>query len=394
MLRKSPVFTAVAVLSLALGIGATTAIFSFVDAIFLRPLPVPKPERLVVMKWRMEGRFPSTITSGLANGTGIPTNAASGNPSFPYPALDLFRADTEILDSVFGYYSADGLNVTIGQQTEAVPVQFVTGTFFPGLKVSSAAGRLLEEQDNHPGRTPVAALSYAFAHRHYADIGEAVGDEILVNNEPFTVSGVTAPEFFGADPARIPDIYLPVRSSALLSSQLASATTLKGDAQFQSDGFYWMALMGRLREGISLQMARAALGPQFAVYAEATYSGETVGNPPELLLLDGSRGMDGLQLKYATQFYVLLAMVIILLMLACVNVATLLLGRAISREQEIATRVSLGAGGWRVARQLLTESLLLAIVGGIAGVGIAYFGIQFLTALLADGARTSPCTPN
>ena len=203
-------FTALAALSLALGIGANTAISSFTESILLRSLPVSEPEALVIMKWRARSSYTSAASSGMSFSTGgsysDPTEGYIGS-QFSYPALEIFQRNTDVLSSAFCYFVADRLHLTIDDATEVVRGQYVSGSYFSGMGVPPAAGRLILAGDDEEGAASVAILSHRFSQLRFGDARQAVGRTVRINDKPFSVVGVTPPGFFGAEPGSVPDVY-------------------------------------------------------------------------------------------------------------------------------------------------------------------------------------------
>ncbi|MBI1897095.1 MAG: ABC transporter permease [Acidobacteria bacterium] len=377
-------FSALAVLSLALGIGANTAIFSLMESILLRSLPVDDPESLVVLNWH--SRPPQNankewehVVHGIQGRFWPGDKGALVTGIFPYPAFEMLREENPVFSTVFGYFNARKKTLAIRGQAMSASTEYVTGEYFRGLAVSPAAGRLIGTEDDRPGAAPVAVISFAASQNRFGGPANAIGQSILVDNVPFTVIGVAPPEFFGVDPAAAPDLYLPLHTSVLVDG--AQAARVFGDANF-----YWLELMGRLRPGVSMDQAQAVLAPRFRQWVATT--AKTDGERaklPALILNPGAAGLGSLRRQYSKPLYVLLAMVALILAITCANIANLLLARAAARRREMAVRLSLGAGRFRVVRQLLTESVLLASLGGALGVAFAIWGVRSLTLLFSRG---------
>jgi predicted permease len=375
-----PLFTATAVLSLGLGIGANTAIYSFLDSILMRALPVQNPESLAVLLWHSKAHPP--VAHRFSGTTYTLPKTGYTSPNFPYPAFELIRDHNEVFTSLFAFSSAGRLTVQVRGQAEMAQGQYVSGAFFRGLGVPPAAGRLLVDADDRAGAPLVAVLSYGYAQRRFGDAAAAVGQNVLLNGSPFTVAGVTAPEFFGVNPAGAQDLYLPMHSSTVLELIFSSDV----EQRYSDRDFYWVQMMGRLRPGVPMAQAQAQIAPLFHNFVAGTATNDKErADLPQFLLQEGAGGLDGLRRQYSKPLYVLMTMVALILAIACANMANLLLARAAGRRREIGLRLSLGAGRWRIVRQLLTESVLLACLGGLVGVALAKWGIGALTLLIANG---------
>ncbi len=383
-MASNKAFSALAILSLALGIGANTAIYSLMESILFRSLPVADPESLVVLNWRshppqnankewvhvvhrIQGRFwlgdKGTLVTGI----------------FPYAAFETLREEKNVFSTLFGYFDGKKRALTVHGQATVASVEFVTGEYFRSLGVLPVAGRLINSEDDRPGAEPVAVLSFSASQNRFGGPSNAIGQSILVDSIPFTVVGVAPPEFFGVDPAVSPDLYLPLHTNLLVDG--AEAAEMYGD-----ENFYWLEVMGRLSPGVTIEQAQAALAPRFHQWVATTAKTEGErANLPALILNPGAGGLGSLRRQYSKPLYVLLAMVALILAVTCVNIANLLLARAASRRREIAVRLSLGAGRFRIVRQLLTESVTLALLGGALGVIFAIWGVQSLTFLFSGG---------
>ena len=375
-----PLFTATAVLSLGLGIGANTAIYSFMDSILMRALPVQNPESLMVLLWHSKAH-PAVARSFSGSTYTLPKTGYT-SPNFPYPSFELIRDKNEVFSSLFAFSGAGRMTVQVHGQADLAQCQYVSGAFFSGLGLPPAAGRLLADGDDRAGAPLVAVLSYGYAQRRFGDAGKAAGQTVLINGNPFTVAGVAPPEFFGVNPAGAQDLYLPMHTSMVLEQIYTSEITQK----YTDGNYYWTQMIGRLRPGVTMPQAQAQLAPLFHNFVASTASTDKErADLPEFLLQEGAGGLDGLRRQYSKPLYVLMTLVGLILAIACANMANLLLARAAGRRKEIALRLSLGAGRWRVVRQLLTESVLLACMGGLVGVALAKWGIAALTLLIANG---------
>ena len=393
MLLKQKGLTAVALLSLALGIGANTALFSIVDAMLLKMLPVKEPERLVLFK----SVAPKDFSVGSYNGSGD-TDPITGQrimTSFAYQSYQRMREQQGPLSDIFAFGGV-GVNVNADGQADVANGQAVSGNYYVGLGVQPALGRLLTDDDDKPGATPVAVLSHRYWQKRFGSDKAIAGKQINLNNVPFTVIGVSAKGFDGT---------MGVGTSQDVTIPIAMEPQLYVDKQrsfMNGAGVWWLRIMGRLKPGVTAEQAQAQLENAFqqsvvehraARQAAAQASG---GNPisnldpkqyPHLFADPGGQGEMYRRRYYAPSLYLLLGVVGLVLLIACANVANLLLSRAAGRQKEIGLRLALGASRWRLIRQLLTESVLLSVLGGLFGILFAVWIKNGLLAVSLWGGR-------
>ena len=374
---RHPGFTAVAVLSLALGIGANTAVFSLVEATLLDTLPVREPDRLVLFNWDATDEFSTGSHNGwmdrIAGGLRTTT-------SLPYPTFRDFRDQTVTLDEVFAFFSV-GQGVSMGGaglDAELVGAQLVTGNYYSALGVGAAVGRTIEPADDVAGATPVAMISYGYWQRRFGGDSAVVGRPVDLNGQPVTLIGVTAAGFDGTlQVGTSPDISIPMALAGLVSRG--------GAALLENTDSWWLQVMGRLKPEIDPEGATDELDLIFR-NSIAAGRGLEPEDPtlPSLRLTSGSRGLNEIRSRLAEPLLVTLGVVGLVLLIASVNVAVLLLARAESRQKEIAIRFSIGAGRGRVVRQLVTESVALAGVGGLLGLIFTFWARNLLPSLISQ----------
>jgi predicted permease len=377
-LKKSPLFTLTALVSLALGIGANTAIYSFMDAVMVRALPIPNPWNLVVVNWRAKG-WPKVAHAQRGEGYKDPGGIAVSG-TFPYPAWGALRDHNEALSAMFTFAGAGRLNLLAENQALLGSGEYVSGNYFSVIGAPPAAGRLIGGEDDRAGAAAVAVISYRFWQRAFHGSPNAIGQKVLINRSLFTVAGVTAPEFYGVNPRDAPDIFLPLHSLTYLEP------SARNSDWFHERNTYWLEMMGRLRPGVTLRQAEVPMAGRFHQFVASTATNQKErSNLPALWLQEGGSGIDSLRRRFSRPLAVLITMTGLILAICCANIANLLLSRATARRREIAVRLSLGAGRWRIMQQLLTESVLMALLGGLMGLFVAALGIRFLTWLLANG---------
>lgn len=389
VLAKAPSFTFVALLVMALGIGANTAIYSFLDALLLRSLPVSDPSRLVVPKWHARQAKDDFVMHSMSGDLWEDSRGASVSDLFPYPAFALFETSDRVFSDVFAYChtrEVRAANLVMKGQAVSASGELVSGAYFQGLGVAPAAGHLIHPEDDRTGAPAVVVLSHGFAERHFGSAMAAAGQSIVISSVPFTVIGVAPPEFFGVDPSSAPDFFVPMHTKVLLAA--SDALGFK-QSDYLDGNYYWLQVMARLRPGVTLAQAQSELALKFQQWVATTaINDQERANLPVLHLEQGGSGLDTLRRQFSKPFFVLMILVALILVIACFNVANLLLARASSRRREIALRLSQGASRSRVVRQLLTESILLSCAGAALGLALAVWGVRLLSGLLPENSGT------
>ena len=339
-LRRSPLFAAVAILSLALGIGANTAIFSLADAVLLRALPVPNPHELVMLRQR---------------------GPAGDIMPFTSVAAESLAGSRDVLTGLAAFRPVPSAHVTVGGETELALMQSVSGSYHAVLGIRAQLGRTLAG-DDHDG---VAVISHGCWQRRFAGDPAAIGRTLDVQGRTVTIVGITPPEFFGTVPGRQVEVTVP----------LAAQNRLPPNAR-------WLYLIGRLAPGVTREQALAALRVRWAQLSDSVLPS---GMPVTLELDRGAQGLNELRREFSRPLQILMAAVSVVLLVACANLAGLLIMRSSVRQQEIAVRLSVGAERARIVRQLLTESALLSAMGAAIGVAVAYWTTDLLIAMMSRG---------
>ncbi len=368
-LVKNPGFTVIAVMTLALGLGANTAIFSITDQILLRMLPVEKPQEIVVL------RSPGP-KSGRVTSDGDPAN------SFSYPMYKEIRDKNNIFAGLLARYPVS-LSVAGEGQTERADGELVSGNYFDVLGVRPALGRVFtDEDDKVAGAGTVVVLSHGYWSRRFGADPNILNKTLTVNNVLMTIVGVTREGFTGVQVGQAPQMFIPITMKAQMTPNWDGLNEHKD---------YWLAIMGRLKPGLTAEQAEKAFAPIYAQILEETLpvagkfspEGQQRFLTKPMFLDTGSRGRPILQREAKTPLWILMGMVALVLLIACANVANLLMARGAARQREIAIRMAVGAGRWRLVRQFMIESLVLSIIGGAAGLLVASWTISALIASIS-----------
>lgn len=371
-LRRSPLFTLVAVTSLALGIGANTAIFTLMDQLMLRLLPVARPEQLVMI-------WPGGPHMGSNRGERMTS----------YPMYQDFQQKAQAFSDVFCQFSTP-LSIGFGGHTERVDAELVSGNYFQSLGVKPALGRVFSsaEDDRVYKGHPVVVLSHQYWVTRFAADPKVVGQKIQVDNYPMTIVGVSAAGFTGLDPSQSPQIRVPIQMKPLMTPGWDDI----GDRRSQ-----WVQLFARMKPGYGVDQSKASLQVLFSQILRDEINQKELKDTSKfnrdrflarkINVEAAGNGFSHLRQSYSTALIVLMCMVGLVLLIACFNVANLLIARAIARQKEVAVRLAIGASRWQLLRQLLIESLLLSVAGGAAGLLLAVAMIRALMSFIPqDGA--------
>ena len=376
-LRKSPGFTAVAVLTLVLGVGATAAIFTLVQQVMFRSLPVARPDQL----WRIGDAIRCCYSDGYSqgNGNGLPQNDWS---LFSWEAYKLLRASTSGFEQLAAFQIGEGnAHLSVRRAGSPVPVamangEYVSGNFFEAFGIFAWRGRLLTDADDREGAPPVAVLSFHAWLGKYGSDPSVVGATYHFNGHPFTIIGITPPGFFGAKVASsdMPDFWLPLTTEPLI----AGATS-----RLKNPRLAWLDLIGRVRPGTNPKTQEAQLQVELHQWlashvADMTPQEKTLWEKQTLRLTPGGAGVSLMREDYQDSLWLLLMAALSVLLVACANIANLLLARGLRNQHQTAVRAALGASRARLVRQALAESLTLSVFGAAASIPVAYAGAKFI----------------
>jgi len=384
LLFQAKAWTAVVLVSLALGIGANTALFSAINGLLLKTLPVDKPESLVRVRW--SGQNDMSTDSSDYGFSGKDAAGRNVRATFSYPMFRQFVSDNQTMTELLGCAPIGRLNVVVDSVAENATGFITTGNYYRMLGVRAIRGRTILPDDDRPDAPAVAVISARYWRTRFTSDPQIVNKTIRVNNVPVTIVGVLDPSFTGiqqtvADP---PDVSLAVSLDPLINVN---------EKRIDKPTYWWLQVMGRLKPGATLQQVEGNLGLVFQRTARAGFDSYMAGlsaeernnsqnrsrsNIPTLRVDSGSRGIYNVNDSEIRAVTLLTVVVALMLLIVCANVANLLLSRAAARRKEISVRLSLGATRWRLVRQMLTESLMLSAVGGALGILVAYWGRQLL----------------
>src|SRR5215472_6904918 len=382
ILGKSWGFTSIAAISLGLAIGANTTIFSVMKRLLVDRLDVPHAGQLRLLHWHGDKN------TAVTNVWGIPDDLPGGiaAASFSYPAFEQLQRDNHVLEDLFAFKDVGRMNATIGGNAQVVQGELVSGNYFDQIQVETQIGRPILPVDDHIGAPPVAVISADLWQQAFGSSPAVVGRTINVNMVRVTIVGVTPPGFTGAKSVQsTPDLFLPLSSQPLVAPRGRNGSLLGAS----SPKLWWLNIMGRTKAGVSEVAAQAALDVSLSAAVRSSLQLDAKSTIPRLDLRDGSRGLFLSKRMFGKPIELLMAVTALVLLLACSNIASLLFARSMARQREVGVRLALGAGRARILRGVLTESMLLATLGGALGVGLAFAGCRALPTWLANSWETS-----
>ena len=376
-LLKRPAFSLVALVILALGIGANTAIFTLINAVILKPLPVSKPEELVLFNDTSD-EGTSTMSEG-----DVP---AGRSRRFSYANYLHFREHDSSFQELSAFRSGESrlsvirADAPAGEAAQRASSHLVSGNYFTVLGVNALQGRVLSNTDDSPGAPPAAVISHGYWQQKLGGDPQIVGKNILLNGTGFTIVGIMPQEFFGVRVRRSPDFWLPLAFQPQIELR---------KSYLEDKNVYWLNMVGRLKQGVPIAQAQAGVNVEFHQFLTEQAGSQLNDETRQAIqnsfvtLGPGARGLSGLRTFYSQALRMLMVIVALVLLIACANVGNLLLSRAAARQAEISLRQALGASRGRLIRQLLTESLLLAFIGGVVGILLAQWGVSLLVTRVA-----------
>ena len=379
ILRKNPLYTAIGAGSLALAIAANATIFSVANQLLFEHLHVPHPEQLRSLQ--IMGQNKHLVIHSVWGEWRVDDSQIAHIDSFSYPLYQQLRQQNTSLQEIFAYKDLGRANITVDGSAQSVQVQLVSGNYYQQMQVKPVLGRsILPADDGAPGTGAVAVISDGLWARSFGRSPDVIGRVITVNTNPVTIVGVNPTGFTGASSVQIsPEVFMPLSMIPLLQ-----ATSARRGPILSSKTFFWVNLMARSKEGVPDTQAQAALNTILSSAMRSIMSPKTNETIPDLILKDGSRGQNSTGEWFSKPIYVLAAMVGFVLLLACANVANLMLARTVYRQREMSVRLALGAARTRILRQLLTEGLLLAALGGSIGLLLAYVSRSVLPNLVSN----------
>src|SRR6185437_14678568 len=374
MLRKNPGFTAIAAVSLGLAIGANTAIFSIARQLLFQRLSVPHATDLRLLRWNGDQR---SVVHGMWGDFDASPGSGVTSSIFSYPVYEQLREHNQVLGDLFAY-KEDSMNATIHGDAQNATVVMVSGNYFGAAGVQPQLGRVIQPSDDSSSSPSVALISDGVWQRDFGRSPSAIGQTITVNQTPFTVVGISPRDFTGVKGVmENPDVFVPLRFQPIVDP--------KGKNSLLTDqNTWWVNVMARIKPGVDDRTAQAALQVQFEAAVRATMTVTASDTIPRLAIVDGSRGLHFSDQMFKKPIYILLGVTGLVIMLACANIANLLLARGAQRRRELSVRMAMGAARGRILRQLLTESLLLAAMGGALGLVLGYLGRNVLPSFLEN----------